>query len=657
MKYYRVAVNYPIGSGVLNYSSELDIPQGSLVKVPLRQREEFGCVLGIDKDFSLENQKYKIKSIISVEEEFALSSNEIKLYEWMASYYHYSLGKLIFDCLPKRMKRPRQVPIVHGSNPQAIELTSEQDGIFQNINAQLSSGFNQHLIHGITGSGKSLIYLNLMKEVVKKSESILFLLPEINLTPQFMKMFEAYLDVPVYQYHSSVTNSEKYNLWKRLKESDDPCVIVGVRSSLFLPISKLGLIVVDEEHDSSFKQDDRCAYQGRDVAIYKALIHQATIVLGSATPSVESYHRFKSSDNPKLNYHSLKVRYGDGRLPKIVISDLKNNGEDEFFTPTSLKLLDEAIESGEQALIFVNRLGFAHYYQCNNCGHHYECPNCAVNLKIYRKRNKMLCHHCDYEKPIPKQCDECGGLSFYHKGFGTEQVELKLRELRPYIKFDRFDRDEVKNFKDLKKKLEDFASGEFEVLIGTQMLSKGHNFEKVNLVLVLGIDNQLNFPDFRANERVYQLVNQIAGRSGRFSDKGRVVIETLSEKNPLWNHLSEDSDEFFETEISVRGMCECPPFYKLAAIYFTSNHQDKLISYVSSLSPMMNGVQKQIKDTVVLGPKPAPIEKRVNKFTWLYLIKAKDSKSLNRFIESAKNHFGKANGISIKIDVDPANFI
>lgn len=656
MKYYSVAVNYPIGNGILNYSFDQDIPIGSLVSIPLGKRQESGCVVSEDHDFDPEKQKFKTKEIIAVEDEFALSSKEIELYKWMSSYYHYSLGKLIFDCLPKRLKRPRQAPIIQGINPQEIKLSTEQDEIFQQINDYLGKGFSQHLIHGITGSGKSLIYLSLMKEVIKAQKSVLFLLPEINLTPQFMKMFEAYLDVPVYQYHSSITNSEKYNLWKKLKEKNEPCIIVGVRSSLFLPIDNLGLIIVDEEHDSSFKQDDRCAYHGRDVAIYKSFLHQCPVVLGSATPSVETYHRFKNSKDDKKKYYSLKKRYGEGKLPQIIIGDLKNS-EGEFFTKESLELLDQAIEKNEQALVFVNRLGFAHYYQCNQCGFHYECPNCAVNLKVYKKRQKMICHHCDYEEPIPKQCPECGGLSFYHKGFGTEQVELKLKELRPEIQFDRFDRDEIKNFKDLKKKLEDFSSGEFEVLIGTQMLSKGHNFEKVNLVLVMGVDNQLNFPDFRANEKVYQLVNQISGRSGRFSGDGKVVIETLSDQDPLWGHLSEDSEEFFNSELSVRALCECPPYYKLAILYFTSNNQDKLMSYMGSLQPMMSAIQKQIDETIVLGPKPAPIEKRVNKFTWLYLLKAKDSKNLNRFIESVKKNLEKPSGISMKIDVDPISFI
>lgn len=611
-------------------------------------------VWGEDLDYSPEKSSFEVKEVGEIDSIFYLSEKDMKLYDWISRYYHYSLGRLISDSFPKRLKRPRKIVEFKGTGERGVQLSEDQSSIFARICMHLGY-FSQHLIHGVTGSGKSLIYLEVMKKILKEGQSVLFLLPEINLTPQFIKMFQEVLDVPIFQYHSSIQNSEKYFLWKKCQDENSPYVVVGVRSSLFLPMKNLGLIIVDEEHDASFKQEDRCPYHGRDVAIYKAMINNCPIILGSATPSCESFYRFYTQKLKGTFYYRIESRYGKGRFPKVYISSLKDF-DGEFFTEKSLKFLDDCIGSGDQALIMVNRLGFSHYFQCRSCGHHYKCPNCSTNLKIYKKKNQILCHYCDYLTPIPRECEKCGGLSFEHRGFGTEQVQEKLEQIRPQFRVGRFDRDDVRNFKTLKKRLKDFTDGEYDLLIGTQMLSKGHNFEKVNLVLILGIDSQLNFPDFRANERVYQLVSQISGRAGRFSGKGKVVIETLGDENPLWSFSDKNSREFYQMELSIRELCRCSPFYRFALISISSRFLERMIQYIEEKKYIFDEIQGSIPDVLLDGPNPASIEKRVNRYTWIYLLRSQNLKNLHRFVESVERSFNTPHYLSVKIDIDPISF-
>lgn len=665
MNVARIAVNYPLKNNGLLYFYEGELSRGQVVEVPLGKRSDLGCVLSTNESESKEFKETpmdKIKTIKSVVPDWKLDEAELALFEWMAHYYHYSLGQLIFDCLPHHLKRPRGLDVRQGEGKELEFVPNPvQKTIIQSIREGLG-GFKRHLIHGVTGSGKTIVYLDLIKSTIENGKSVLFLLPEINLTPQFVETFAKYLDAPIFSYHSELSDSQKYQIWLQARSMQKGSLILGVRSSIFIPISNLGLIIIDEEHDTSFKQDDRCPYNARDVASKKAQLLGIPLVLGSATPSIETYSAFHQKNQ---SLFEMKDRAGDAFLPEIKLVDARDKSEKENentwpLVPDSVKAIKEALERKEQVLVFVNRLGFASYIQCRGCGHQFNCPNCSISLRYHKRRNMLACHHCDYKDTLPGQCPECGCLTLSQKGFGTEKIQEVLQTIFPDKRIERFDRDEIKNFKQLEERLSDFHGGKIDLMVGTQMLSKGHNFEKVKLVLILGIDNQLNFPDFRSSERVYQTLTQVAGRAGRYSQDGKVYIQTLNPDNSLFNIVkNHEFHKFYEEELKIRELCDCPPYKRLAMVHFSSRFQDRLILHVTEHVGVMfkDMVGKHFQEVSILGPRPAFVEKKSNQFTWSILLKSKDVSQLHNLLKSFEMNYKSQSGISYKIDIDPYSLI
>lgn len=664
MNVARIAVNYPQKNSGLLYFYEGELTRGQIVEVPLGKRKELGCVLKTNENESEEfklTPVEKIKSIKSILNEWKLTESELKLYEWMAQYYHYSMGQLIFDCLPHHLKRPRNLESTEGLGKE-LEFSPNlnQSNIISSIKSE-SDHFKRFLVHGVTGSGKTAIYLELIKDILSRGKSVLFLLPEINLTPQFITTFARYISAPILSYHSELSDSQKYQIWMNSRTQDKPMLILGVRSSVFIPVKNLGMIIIDEEHDTSFKQDDRCPYNARDVAAKKAQLLNIPIIMGSATPGMETYSSFHKNGT---GLFELRERAGNAFLPEIKLIDArekKENQEDIWpLVSESIEAIAHAFNKNEQVLVFVNRLGFANYLQCRACGHQFNCPNCSITLRYFKKKNTLSCNHCDYHEPLPHGCPLCGCLTLTQKGFGTEKILEILKGIFPEKKMERFDRDEIKSFKQLEARLDDFHSGKIDLLVGTQMLSKGHNFEKVKLVLILGIDNQLNFPDFRASERVYQTLTQVAGRAGRYSQDGKVLIQTLNPDNSLFKIVKNHNfDQFYKDELEIRKLCDCPPFTRLVMLHFTSRFQDKLISHVTghALDLIRSLIRNHFSDVSLLGPRPAFIEKKSNKFTWSMLLKSQDLSQLHNLLKSFELNHKSQSSITYKIDVDPYSMV
>ncbi|TDJ07921.1 MAG: primosomal protein N' [Deltaproteobacteria bacterium] len=657
--YCQVAVNNSFNGSILTYlQGELDLKPGQLVEVPLGKRVIKGMVLKnglgsseVDEGFNLK----EVKGILS--EEIGIDREELILFEWMSSYYHYALGPLIFDCLPGFLKRPRELKFLNGKNEDfPFDPTSDQQIVIDTIGPKLFKGFSKWLIHGVTGSGKTLIYLHLAKEVLKKEKTVLFILPEINLTPQFLKTFESYVGVPVYSYHSAISKSDKFGLWKLLQEDNAPKVILGVRSSVFLPIKNLGLIVIDEEHDPSFKQVDRCAYNARDVAIKRAHILNIPIILGSATPSLETFFSFCRGEL-KNNYFRLTKRIGTSNLPQVEYIDMRGVDEPSLwpFKTQTIEKIGEALKKKEQVLVYVNRLGFASYLQCRSCGHKFSCPNCSLNLRFFKGRNEMSCSFCEYKDKTPEICPECSNLKIFQKGFGTERLQSILNESFPSAKIERFDRDELKNLKNINAALERYNRGEIDIMVGTQMLSKGHDFKNTNLVIVLGTDNQLNFPDFRASERVFQQLVQVSGRSGRFSEKSLVLVHTLNQDNKVYEHAGKScSDSFYDDELLTREMLNLPPYSRVVMLYFNSKFQKRAIEAGAHAKSIMDRlILEHFTKVDLQGPRASLVERRANKFTWAILLKSSDINHLHNLIRTFKKHFKPHYSVSLTVDVDP----
>lgn len=654
--HYQVAVNTPFNNSILSYRSDKEYSVGRLVKVPLGKRIEKGCVLKELDPESLD-ESFDVKDIIDdYELDLNLSRDYLDFLSWCTRYYHYPLGQHIFDVLPKPLKRPR--PMTHQAGlakPFSYSLTDQQQQAIDRIKA-VENQYNKFLLHGVTGAGKTSVYIELIRSALAKRKNVLLLIPEINLTPGLINSLKEHLPEKIYSYHSALTNSQRFSLWKDLNDNA-PYVLVGVRSSIFLPYENLGLIIVDEEHDSSYKQEDRCTYNARDLALKLGSLHQCNVILGSATPSFESYEWAMKNKN---NYIVLNQRPHELEMPDIDLVDKRNSSNtfEENYWPyeeSSIKEITERIKNKEQVLIFVNKLGYASYVQCRSCGHQFICKNCSVALKYYKKTNELRCPTCSYKEPMPESCPECGNMKLLQKGFGTERLEQVLQNLLPEARIGRFDRDVIKNFKTLNETLNDFNEHKYDILIGTQMLSKGHNFKNVNYVLVMGVDSQLNFPDFRSNENAFQLITQISGRPGRFSRKGKVAIESYNPENKIFKQIkSYDLENFYKEELEIRKMLSFPPFAKMLVLYMTAKQQNIVASYANNLY----GISTKIKEdhfggVEILGVRPAQVEKRENKFTWLMLVKSTDVNELHNFINSLKKNIPKDHRVSIKLDIDP----
>ncbi|MBD3723524.1 MAG: primosomal protein N' [Flavobacteriaceae bacterium] len=501
-----------------------------------------------------------------------------------------------------------------------IHLSKAQQVAFNEIKEGFSNS-NVTLLHGVTASGKTEIYIKLIEEFVKEDKQVLFLLPEIALTTQLVQRLTDYFGNQVSVFHSKYTNNERIEVWNRLLEnSENAKVVIGVRSALFLPFSKLGLIVVDEEHEPTFKQQDPAPrYHARDAAIVLAKQHNAKVLLGSATPSLETYFNITKG---KYQLVTLTERYGNVVLPDIELVDIKDKyfrkRMSGHFSDVLLENITQTLAKNEQVILFQNRRGFSSFLECLTCGHVPHCPSCDVSLTFYKFKNHLKCHYCGYTMAVPLHCHSCNSVDLSTKGFGTEQVEEELKQLFPDKKIGRMDQDTTKGKFGYERIIDAFKNQEFDVLVGTQMLAKGLHFDNVTLVGILNADNLLNQPNFRAYERAFQLLTQVAGRAGRKEKKGKVVIQTFNPyHNTLQQVLSNNFLGMYKEQIYDRFNFKYPPYYRLIKITLKNRDFDKL----KEGSLWMYNVLKQQLNLPVLGPEEPAVNRIRNEYIRTIMIK------------------------------------
>ena len=458
------------------------------------------------------------------------------------------------------------------SQEQAIELSEEQ----QQALAQIHSGWQQHnvtLLHGVTGSGKTLLYVQLIKEAIANGEQALFLLPEIALTTQVVSRLRAYFGDELGVYHSRFTNNERVEIWNKVKDNKFK-VIVGPRSALWLPFQNLKCIVVDEEHDSSYKQYEPAPrFHARDAAIFLASLHKAKVLLGSATPSIESA---TNAQQGKYNYVQLTQRYGGVAMPEIELVSGKNvqAALSNIITVDLLERIKTTLANGQQVILFQNKRGYAPFLLCGACGWVAHCKYCDVSLTYHKSTDKLHCHYCGTKSALFKHCPQCGNQKIMAKSFGTEKIEEELQRIFPKIKTARMDWDSMKGKNKMSQLIDDFTRGKIDILVGTQMIVKGLDFENVGLVGILSADSLLSYPDFRVNERGFQLMEQVSGRAGRMTGKGQVIIQSFNLKHPVLQWVKEhDYRSFYHAEVGTRQQFGYPPFTRMIKI--TCRHRDE----------------------------------------------------------------------------------
>ncbi|MEM7110287.1 MAG: primosomal protein N' [Bacteroidota bacterium] len=505
------------------------------------------------------------------------------------------------------------------TDKRAVTLSREQHHVKQSILEAFEAN-STVLFHGITGSGKTEVYIELIEDALAGGSQVLYLLPEIALTTQIVTRLEKVFGDKLGVYHSKFSDNERVEVWRGVVDGTFQ-VVVGVRSSVFLPFDNLGLIVVDEEHESSYKQYDPAPrYNARDTALVLATMHHAKVVLGSATPAVESYHNALEG---KYQLVELNERYGEGKLPEFHIADIikarkKKRLKGEF----SMELVDaikSTLANRKQVILFQNRRGYSPYISCENCGWIPQCENCAVSLTYHQYRNELVCHYCGYKEPPTKECEACGSTELKTVGFGTEKLEEELQLLFPKARIQRMDLDTTRNKYSYETIIGDFEKGDIDILVGTQMVSKGLDFENVNLVGVFDLDRMLHFPDFRSFERTFQLTTQVSGRAGRKGTKGQVIIQVRNAQLGLLNQIiNHDYQGFYASEIAERKAHFYPPFTRLVNI--TVKNKDKNLSHLTS-QKIGNLLKEQLGARRVLGPEEPIISKIRNEYLMNLTIK------------------------------------
>jgi primosomal protein N' (replication factor Y) len=536
-------------------------------------------------------------------------------------------------------------------------LSDAQQKAFDSIEDNFKS-FDVSLLHGVTASGKTEIYIKLLEQYVQQGKQVLFLLPEIALTTQLVQRLTAYFGNEVAVFHSKYSNNERIEVWNQVLENSPKAkVVIGVRSAMFLPFSNLGCIIVDEEHEQTYKQHDPAPrYHARDAAIVLAKQHNAKVLLGSATPSLETYYNVQTK---KYGLTELKVRYANQVLPEIFLIDIKDKYFRKkmtgHFSDELLEAISETLSKGEQIILFQNRRGFSPYVECMTCGHVPHCPSCDVSLTYYKFKNQLRCHYCGYSMANPTHCHSCQSVDLTTKGFGTEQIEMELKTLFPEKNIGRMDQDTTRGKFGFEKIIDAFKNREIDVLVGTQMLAKGLDFENVTLVGIMNADNLLNQPNFRAYERAFQMMTQVSGRAGRSEKIGKVLIQTFNpHHNTIQHVLSSNYLDMYKEQIYERQNFKYPPFYRLIKITLKHRDFDKL----KEGSLWFYNVLVQSLSVPVLGPEEPAINRIRNEYIRTIMVKIPVNSNLGQaktVITKMRNSFeaiAQYRAIKITINVD-----
>ena len=545
--------------------------------------------------------------------------------------------------------------------PKQIRLTEDQQAALDSIVQKMSERqYSTFLLHGVTGSGKTEIYIRAMAEALRQGRTALMLIPEISLTPVFSRRLRSHFGSQLAILHSSLSEGERVDEWRRIKDGDAR-VVIGTRSAVFAPLQDLGLVVVDEEHDTSYKQDESPRYSGRDTAIMRASNAGAVVVLGSATPSLESFH---NGHTGKYAYLKLESRYGRRGLAEVEAVDMREvfrrHGKQQIFSDELREAIGAAHSRGEQVMILLNRRGFSAFLICRTCGLSIKCQNCDVTLTFHRYNLSLQCHYCNYIRPVPKNCPACDGKYVHYVGEGTEQIEARLREMFPAMRVARLDRDTTRRRGSFEHILMEFAAGAIDLLVGTQMIAKGHDFHNVTLVGVISVDAGLAMPDFRSAERTFQLLTQVAGRAGRGDRPGKVIIQTYHpEHYAVVCARAQDYEGFYQREINFRRMMNYPPFCALVNILVHDKQATKAHGAADRLAGELRQAAQDPGMIRVLGPAPAPLSRLRNEYRFQVLIKARSRRNAREALDIAMDRTLKAgiNQYSISIEVDPINLM
>lgn len=544
-------------------------------------------------------------------------------------------------------------------NPSEVPpvLTPDQRSAVESIaQALVGGGFHAFLLFGVTGSGKTEVYLQLIRRTIDSGKRALVLVPEIALTPQLARRFLRRIGGGVGIFHSGFTPGQRLDEWRRIR-SGKVNVVIAARSGIFLPMDNLGLVIVDEEHDPSYKQEDSCPYNARDMALARAKLESACVVLGSATPSFET---FVNAQRGKIARLDLPARHHGGALPAVELVDLKSNRENRgsFLTPRLMEAIRETLANKEQVVLFLNRRGFDTFAQCRSCGKVFKCPNCDISLTHHKRARDLRCHLCGFSQAAPPLCPACTSEKLFFGGVGTQKVEEELSAMFPEARVERLDKDSTRKREDLERILERFRKKEIDILTGTQMIVKGHDFPGISLVGVLCGDLSLHFPDFRAAERTFQMLTQVAGRTGRESESGRVILQTFDPEHEAIQFAASHAYEgFFESDSVLRRELHYPPYGHLILVRVEGNSEKRVEQKAIQIGRAARSL-KGNADIMILGPAPSPRKKMVGRYRWQILFKSATRNPVRELVKALmeEKHL-RGHGLKVVVDVDPIDLM
>ncbi len=669
-EYADIAVDLPL-LGLLTYKipEELRgrIGPGSIVRVPLRRSETNGVVISVHGKPPSTEPKEVLDLIVDTP---LFTDKEMEWYRWASRYYFQPLGRVLFagigflPALKGKVRRGSPDPLPddgEGPRKNIPQLTEGQRQALERIEPAISEcKFESFLLWGVTASGKTEVYLRAIQVALQCGKEAIVLVPEISLTDQLVTELRGRFGHRVALLHSKLSKGERAEMWLRVHRGEIP-VVVGARSAIFAPCHNLGLIVVDEEHDEAYKQEEGFRYNARDMALMRGKIMGFPVILGSATPSLESYYNAKKG---KICLLELPER-PEGRGPtEIQVVDLRRRGRKVrgggIISPPLHQAMAETLERGEQVLLFLNRRGFATFLICQDCGYTFKCRNCAVSLVHHLAEGALICHYCGWKHPAPPLCPSCGGASVKDLGIGTEAVELAVRELFPEARVLRMDRDTTTRKHAHREILRAWRRGEADILIGTQMIAKGHHVPNVTLVGIILADSTLNLPDFRASERTYQLLLQVAGRAGRGGRPGKVIVQSYEPNHPaIASCPSQDYETFASRELWFRKQASYPPYSRLVLMRVSAPRRDSALKAASALGNAAKKICGETESVLCLGPSPAPIARLKGRFRWQLLLKSASRPRLREAVESIlKEVSGKIPARArLTVDVDPHSFL
>ncbi|MEO0115415.1 MAG: primosomal protein N' [candidate division WOR-3 bacterium] len=623
---------------------------GSAVKVNLRQKRSVGIVVRIKENTLTPNPK-EIQAV--VETDFC-NPKLLRLTNWVSKYYIASWGETLTLAFPKgvygyRPKKNFELSLTgRGKQESTSILTLEQHRVVKRILPKLQlNSFKIFLLHGVTGSGKTEIYLHLIEETLRLNKSAIVLVPEISLTPFYWERFSQRFCGKLIVLHSGLPTAQRKNYWQRIRAGEFR-VVIGPRSAVFAPVRNLGLMVVDEEHDPSYKEKERTPhYHARDVAIMRAKFENSVVILGSATPSVESFY---NAQNHRYELLSLRSRIDKKPLPKAIIVDMRRYKE-SIFSPILLSEINDRLKTAEQMILFLNRRGFSRFILCPNCGYVPKCRFCGIPLVFHKSEKLLSCHYCRYETGLFDNCPNCQGTDFYYQGSGTQKIEMELNRLVDKNLVIRMDRDSTSKRGAAEKLYDLFSAGKAKILVGTQIVTKGFDFPQVTLCGVISADTILNLPDFRSAERTFQMLTQVIGRAGRGELPGKAVIQTFHNDHYAIRYGAQQNFlKFYEREIKIREQLQYPPFTKLVRIRIYSNDEKIALRAGEDLKDKLNNK----KGLLVLGPVPAFRPQKRYTHIFQLLLKIQKDCNFHSLLTRQNLIYPKA---KVDIDVDPVELL